>query len=62
MKAIELKKAKKPKVWKMLKKTHDEMIKTNKHINDKLNKGNASEVELSKRKLGIEKLEPEYFH
>lgn len=62
MKEVVLKNAKNPKVWKMFKKTQDEIIKTNKQNNDEMKKGNARDLESFKRKLGIEKFEPEAFH
>lgn len=62
IKEVVLKNAKNPKVWKMFKKTQDEIIKRNKQNNDPMKKGNARDLESLNRKFGIEKFEPEAFH
>lgn len=62
MKEVVLKNAKKPKVWKIFKKTQDEIIKRKRQNNDPMKKGNARDLELLKRKFGMEKSEPEAFH
>jgi hypothetical protein len=61
-KVVVLKMTKNPKVWKMLKYTQAETIKTNRPNTDAEKKGNALDFEESSKNDGMEKLDPELFH
>ena len=60
--AAELNTVKQPSVWKMFKKTQEEIIKMNKDKREAVKKGKVLEIDLFIKKLGIEKFDPELFH